>query len=132
MNLIFLKIDQSPISDLYMDQLLKRAANPNMAINPFYIKVKQYSNLYAVSIKPIYPNFSWIGLLVSGVSFFFWRFNWSFFLGLFVMVFGVLWTNKFYFYVIRLGLRKKGYKGKIELVPTNAALEVLLWDKEKF
>jgi len=133
MTVFLFKTEESDIADEYINELKERSQNPNMFINPFYIDVQRLrplDNMTAVRIKPIYPNVSPIGWVMAVIGIIF-QSKLALIVGLLISALGILWTSWFYFWIIKLGMRKKGFKGRIDIVPKSKALEVLIWDSVK-
>ena len=110
----------------YLEGLKPRSGG--VGFNPFNILFKRYDNLFVFSFTPIFPPVWKFLFLISVGLFVIW--GWSNWLllpllgGLFTFVF---WSDRFYFLMMVLGLRKKGFSGVIEFVSaSDVVVEVLL------
>lgn len=95
----------------------KRLKEENLLTNPFkgFVEFIPPDSLICF-IKPIYPNFSYLGsLYIFGIiafNGFVWT-NW-FIPGIIVQALYVFWSNAFFSFALSKGLKKAGYKGILE------------------
>lgn len=82
---------------------------------------------YIVDLVPSYPKVFYFGLFFLFGSLVFNDFNlsWVSFFGLILFSTGLFWSKYFQFYMLRIGLKKKGFVGKVKLMPTSLLLRRL-------
>lgn len=119
---------QSEVMDAYMQETQKRLQSNDFIKNPFKGEIKGYdikeSTVYICKIEPIYPNFSYLGLI--GIASLYWfGFNWSFYVGLVIMFTGFFWTRWFFIMMLRLGSRRMGYQGYIRSISSDTIMELI-------
>lgn len=110
---------------LQLDDLLK---------NPFHGILKQIDyNTVICSIKPIYFNIPFYAGISIGLILFMLQITkiWAWaIVGVFFLL-SLLWTRYLFYYMLKLGLKKAGYKEKIKLLKDSETLDRVLsaWDK---
>jgi len=113
----------NPIIDKVMLEIKDRGANVNPIANPFRIRITSFKFGWVVSILPLYPNYSIFGWLVALGVYMIWGFNWLVTIGIIIGCLGIFWTKYFYMLMLRLSLRKNGYKDKIKFITSDEILE---------
>lgn len=110
-----------------MNETKARFKIPDMYKNPFYANLKKIGDeIYIISIDPIYPPFYMAGFLGIMLAFAFTGFSLWLIPGVAISSLGFFWATPFYYIFLRLGLRKKGYKGKVELIRNNDILRIFI------
>jgi hypothetical protein len=79
-------------------------------------------------MSPMFFNFTIFGWLILGSMFYFLGWTWFLLAPLFLCSLGFFWTKWFFYFGLKLGLKKKGYKGKVELISINNFLEEVYLD----
>lgn len=110
-----------------VSQINKRLGDKNMVKNPFYGKIKTSfvddKELQIFYIRPIYFNYSIFGVFPL-VFLFLWKgLHWSLIFPILLLACGIFWHSLFYYWMFKLTLRTKGYKGKITKLSPSKVLE---------
>jgi hypothetical protein len=107
----------------YFTDTQKRMKDTNFINNPFKGIIKIFLNkdkIWNVFIlKPIYPDLSFIGLFIIGASYLLGGFqlNIGVYIGIgFILLMSFFWSKYFFYTMMRLGLMKAKYKGKVSLI----------------
>ena len=79
-----------------------KLSDNNLVNNPFIGGVKCFypskrEVIFLFDIRPVYPNFSFMGWPVLAVMYYFLGFSWLLVLPVFLICFGVFWTGDFYY-----------------------------------
>lgn len=110
-----------------------RLSEENVIKNPFKGRIHIYDKGFAVvDLQPIYFNVAIVGLVAFLIPFLFGGFNITAWCipGVIIMCLGFCWTRYFFYLIIRIGLSKTKYKGKVKLLPDNETIRrCLTWDK---
>lgn len=120
MALIGFKVEENEGIFSFIETISQKLNTSNLLLNPFngFIEYLPLQKTIILSIKPIYPNFSFLGsfYIIGLIAFkgLVWS-NW-FIPGLVVQGLGIFWTNYFFSFFFMKGLRKAGYTGTIERV----------------
>lgn len=101
-------------TDQFFKDMEVKFREDNLIKNPFKARVKKSKRgFHVISMTPLYPNFSlyaWLGafalVFIAGWT------PWVFIPVLFGMT-GIFWSSYFFFFMAKLGLRKKGYDGPV-------------------
>jgi len=127
------KTNNSEIVDKFVLDTQKRMTVENFVKNPFKGKIKKIDTLgnesyYGVSMTPIYPQFFWVGLLLIFVQMWFNGFTitWWLLPGTIIFLLGIFYTADFYYFMLRKGIRKIGYKEKISRISKSEVITLLL------
>jgi hypothetical protein len=121
-----IRTDNSPLVEKWLSQLKNRSSDANFLKNPFSISFKKFKSLTVFCVKPMYPNFSWMGWLSGlGILLVFGQTYWLI-PCVVIGTLGIAWTPEFYFMVTKRGLRKIGYTGKVERVKLGVFIEEVL------
>jgi len=124
------EIEDCKTIDVFVNETNERLKEQNLVNNPFIdSKAIHLTNTIAIHLKPVYPNYPLIAfffiffpiLYFKGISWSSWYIPSIVFLGL-----SCLWSNRFLYFIMKLGLRKKGYKGKIKLLNNNETIRRLI------
>ena len=111
------------------DRLLN---NHNFVENPFNGYIGELNaepgfKSYAIVMRPIYPRFYFTGLFLMAIALFFARgFIYWVIPGLIIFSAGIFWSRFFFYFMLRLGLRKAGYKDVIRLLDNEEAIEAIV------
>jgi len=107
-----------------------RLKGGNMVKNPFTGKIKRIDDLYIMGIEPIYFNFTHYIWLIGAVTFFVFGFKWFHFLVIGLGSLSIFWSRYFFYYMLKKGLRKRGYTGEMRLVGHKEIINtsILKWD----
>lgn len=79
--------------------------------------------LNIISMTPIYPNPFLIGLCWSVGQAYIFGFNAWLILPLCLMIAGIFWTDYFLFFMLRIAIRKIGYKDRLTYVDASKVVE---------
>lgn len=127
-------IEEDIISLKYMEDTKQRLGRESLVHNPFIGSIKRWNNkrlegtYYGIDITPIYPKiYLWgivlalVPLLFTGLKLTIWNYP-----GMVLFCGGVFWHRLFFYAVLRMGLRKAGYKGKIKLLSNSDILKRII------
>lgn len=117
----------------FMRDSHERLQRPSIITNPFeghIVKVSDSSSAdvdyYVVDIEPVYPKFYYMGLLGIFLALVFGNINAWLIPGSIIFLMGIFW-NKFWFYImLRLGLRKAGYKSRVRIVNNELLIRKMI------
>jgi hypothetical protein len=116
MTIFGIKTELSPEVDKFMLETHYRLQSSDMQKNPYYGGVSKVAECtHLIDMTPIYPPFylsGWLVLMLCLV----WFKVWVLIVGLVLLSFGLVWSKYFLFFMLRLGLRKHGYKGPVRLI----------------
>lgn len=111
---------KDPDVDHWLKLSVKRSKEPSLLKNPFRFRFKRYERKktywLVFDVLPLYPNFTVWGWGLAGIIFFVWGLNFWVFAGLALGCGGFFWSTPFYYLMVRLGIRRNGYKGKIKIL----------------
>jgi hypothetical protein len=110
------KSDNGDIIQSYIKDTSNRLLGNEFVSNPFTGTIHQYDDVTIFILKPIYPNLPLYCIPAALVSYVLFGMNWSVYVFLGFGFFSIFWSSKFYQFIIKIGLAKKGYKGKLEFV----------------
>ena len=127
-------VENKELPKQFFKEVKERLGTTDLVHNPFtggvipFIKgsVKgetEVDRAYIIKMSPFYVNFTIPGAIFTAILFFFWPRIW---LGIVVVVFLVLslfWSGKFYYYIMKMGLKKKGYEGKVVYLKPKEIIE---------
>lgn len=124
----------------FVKETRDRLLSHNIVTNPFVGDVsridvaedKRIRAYHIFSMRPIWPNVTyigWVGLLIIlyawGLTYFAIPF----------LVFGLagfFWSPLFFFYMLKLGLKKAGYKGEVKMVGVSKTLHYIIFERWSF
>lgn len=126
MAIFGIKLKDGPLVNEFVEETNERLSKNNLVKNPFTGKIKKYNKLYVVNMEPIYYNFGKPGAVFCLALFL--GFGYKIFLipFLFFFVLSFFWTGYFMFYMFRIGLKKKGYKGKCKYYNAKKVIREIL------
>lgn len=133
MAIFGVKFDPCLIAERFFSDTKTRLAGENLVKNPFTGDIKIFDDLSVVSMKPVYFNFAPYILFMNFVLILAFGLRWFNYVLFIISLVGVLWSKYFFYFFLKLGLKKKGYKGNTSLVSSNKILKkvVFEWDKQK-
>lgn len=110
-----------------------KLSSNNLINNPFLGNIRLFDKkeeyVLILSMKPLYPNFSFFGwLILFAMILFFNSFSYLMIIPFILGLLGFFWSSTFFYIMACLGLRKKGYCGKIKRVPVSKALEKVVFE----
>lgn len=103
----------------------------NLVSNPFRGRVRRYpvegGVLVVLVISPVYFNFSVFGWVVGAIFYFIRGWNW-YVMGAAagLVCLGVFWSSWFYGVMLKAGLKKWGYRGKIKKLSRDEIVDSLI------
>lgn len=114
-------------SKRFFDSLKRRLWEDHLVRNPFTGKVGRVQrSLYLLELRPVYPNPLMLGWILTFAAFILWGVSWILLPGLILQAAAFFWSKWFFYLILRLGLRKEGYKGKARLLKDQAALRMMV------
>lgn len=116
---------------LFFDEVNKRLGTGDMIKNPFNGRARLFGpGFYVVDMAPIFPNLTWIGWIPAIIALLAGSILWAI-PGLVLVACGAFWGADFFYLMLKMGLRKAGYKGPIRLFRTHKTLRRVLdqWDR---
>lgn len=120
----------------YFEQLKNNLGGKNIAKNPFMGGVHRVNrNFYVVEMRPIYPNpiYGAFFLLVPSLLFHWFYWSWWHLPGLLLLFASYFYSRHFFFWMLKKGLRKKGYVFGIEMFNDQDTIKKVVeeWDNMK-
>jgi hypothetical protein len=135
MPVVKLRTDKTLEERAFFQKISDRMQGSDLVKNPFKGRLDMVSTdrdlITVINLDPIYPDLiPKVGLFLAGVSAFF---GWWFIMicGLCLGLTSVLWTDRFFFFLLKRARKKEGLKGSIKLLNNKEAWEevFLTWDK---
>lgn len=133
MPVFAIKTDHREIVKCFIEDTNKRLDSKEITKNPFkgkIVRVKNYDcklpDYYLVDLEPLYPPFYLGGLFAVMINIVFYR-AWLLWAGIIVFSLGFFWSKWFFFIMLRLGLRKAGYPGPVNLVKDKDAIKTIMY-----
>jgi len=131
------KLEGTPEVMGFISDTKQRLLTPNIAKNPYKeAEILYLPNTLVYYAKPVYllfPLYASISLAV--LTFLFAGFNYSigYIIALIFLSLTFFWSKTFTYLMLKIGLRKAGYKGKLKLLNTEDLFKILLkWDNKKY
>ena len=87
----------------------------------------KFKNMIVVDMKPLLFPFYWFGMVSFLTIFWYWGFNKFSFLALIVFSCGIFWSKYFFYVMLKIGLKKEGYRGKIKLLSNQNTLKGVIY-----
>lgn len=133
MTIFGVKVEDWKKCETFFKEMSKKFKDNNLVRNPFVGKVKRIGDVYVVGIEPIYINFTPYVWMLGGATLLLWGFNWFHFVIIGVGSLSIFWSKYFFYYMLKRGLRKNGYKGKMKLLTNKNIVDgwILKWDNQK-
>jgi hypothetical protein len=125
-----IEVEESPELFEFVKQTQARFEVEDFVKNPFKGFIKLYKTeplkaMVLVQARPIYPNAFWVGLvfalglyIIGGLTL------WLIIPGI-LLIYSGFHTKQFFFFVLKKGLKKKGYKHSLKLLSNDELIEVL-------
>ena len=83
--------------------------------------------IYCCYIEPIIPRVYLLGLILGFITFLFARgFTWWYMPSILILSTYILWTKYFYYFLLKKGLKKKGFNGGVSFLSKHDGLMLLL------
>ena len=114
----------------FMEATHRRINSNNFLKSPFNGSVERISTtfkaFYVVDIKPIYPNIPlFAGVIMAMICLVF--FKWPFIVAsLIFFTLSLIWTRYFFQFMLKIGLKKAGYKENINFLSPGETLKRVL------
>ena len=118
----------------FFEMVNNKLENLTLVENPFIariIEVKEKKDgltLYIIIMKPIYFNFCVFGWIVALTSTIFLGVNWLLIPSILLGLGSIFWMSRFYYYILKLGLKKNGFQGKLRYITPKDILEYIYLD----
>lgn len=129
MSIFCIKIIGNKYSKEFFNETIDRLKEENIVKNPFRGKIfsitKPPLDYYILDLTPVYPKIHAIGIYLLVIAFIFGGFSLWLLPGAIIYSFGFFSSSLFYYLMVILGLRKKGFKGKVKLVGKTRIIRVL-------
>lgn len=134
MAIVLVKTDKVKCVEDFMSEVNDRLTVADLVKNPFTGRVKSAyvgAELYSlVSITPLWPPAYLFGLIIAMIGLIL-GVTWLLVAGLvFYVIIGFVWTPLFYALMLRAGLRRNGYKGKVRFFGLKKACEVFVYGSD--
>lgn len=110
------KSDSSEIVQSYINNVSDKLKGHEFVLNPFTGNIHQYEDITIFIIKPIYPNFPIYCFPFAILSYIIFGINFSVYIFVGLGCFSIFWSKRFYEFIIKRGLAKKQYKGRLEFL----------------
>ena len=105
----------------------KKLNESDFVRNPFKGELFSLGDCVAVYMNPVYVNFPlYAGILAVVLALVFGARFWGFLPAAFFFLLSLMWTRFFYYILLRIGLRKAGYIGKIKIMKTEELIRRLM------
>jgi hypothetical protein len=87
---------------------------------------------YSILMEPIYFKVYYIGLILAVLPMFFkgMILTWLSLPGMVLFSLGIFWSKWFFYVILRLGLKKKGYQGKVKMLSNGKMLKTIIKGKQ--
>jgi len=82
-------------------------------------------------MSPIYFNFTWLGAGFCLLSYIMFVRLWLIIPMVIFLLLGLIWSSRFYYIMLKLGLKKKGYKGFIKYLRPSEIIEEVYFNGNK-
>lgn len=118
--------DYNIIND-FMKDTKEKLKDYDIVKNPFKGGIVEFvdKNIYVIEMTPVYYNFSVFGYVYILIIYVFIGLSLWAIPGIILVIMGLFWSKYFFFFMLKIGLKKYGYKGKIKLLKNKDLLETL-------
>jgi len=138
-------VEDNETAKTFFKEVRERITTDNLARSPFIGGVTSFISLrkhkdeketkvdlgYTIKMAPIYFNFALLGFFFMVAAFIIWpRLSIAIAGAVFLLV-SLGWSGRFYFFMLKLGLKKKGYKGSIRYLKPAEILEEVYFNGNK-
>lgn len=109
----------------------ERIKDNNVVRNPFtgrIIKLDHIPGTYLIQISPLYPNYTPYIWIIGIFLFYFRGPHWLHIPIIILGCLGLFWSRYFYYWMFRLGAKKKGSNSKLSLLSDRKTLEVAFFN----
>jgi hypothetical protein len=128
MAFFIVKTRNEPLVRSFFSDVKARLENDDLLKNQYrgniFFKAKDKEAYFFIKMSPIWFGFYKFGIFPFILGLFFMK-VWLWLPGLIILGFGFFWSPFFLFFLIFLGLRKKGYKGRVRYALFREGLEVV-------
>ena len=91
----------------------------------------KFKNMIVVDMKPLLFPFYWLGLVSFITIYYFWGFRPKLLTFAFIVFCGgIFWTRYFFYFFLKIGIKKEGYLGKIKLMSHQDTLREVLYNSK--
>jgi len=120
--------DIDKLGDGVLNDLRERLKSNNMVLNPFDSELFFNPPHYFIYLRPIFPNLFIVGAFLFIISFLLSNFRLTPFAipGTLIMLLSCFWTKYFYYFILRIALLKKGFKGRAKLLKNAEGIRILI------
>jgi hypothetical protein len=116
----------------FMLESKERLKNSNLVKNPFRAEIVRLNvEDWAIEIEPVYFNFTPFFWIVAGAGYVLWGYSWWLWIPSCLGLLGIFWSKYFFFTMMKLGLRKKGYKGQVKLLSNKEMVRGIINGTER-
>jgi len=137
--MVFFGVELEGTSEVmkFISDTKQRLTNPHIAKNPYKeAEIMYLPNTLVYYAKPVYLLFPLYASISIGVlTFLFAGLNYSigYIIALVFLSLSFFWTKWFSYPMLKIGLKKAGYNGKVKLLSTEELFKRLLkWDSRKY
>jgi len=121
----------NPIVKEFIEETNHRLLGKSFVTNPYQGRITEVFNskdslTYLISMSPIYPKPLSVPIFIVLIGTVF-SLHWATFLGVFFLLFNFLWSAQFLFIMVKAGLKKKGYQGKLTKIKNNELLKEVVY-----
>ena len=133
-----IRTDTNLKAQKYMEIVNINLKSNSLIKNPFNGGIKRIGqrsdrdgllkDYYAIVMHPIYPKFFYFGYVLAFIPFMLyeWHLNYWMIPGLLIGLLGFFYSKYFSYMMLKLGLRKARYKGKVDLIPLYKIVEIFI------
>jgi len=131
MAIFGVKLEEDNKAKLFMQESNDRLQDNSIVKNPFYGRIALVPNsedYYIVDMEPVYLKAYWGGAFILMATLVFTGFKLTLWLlpGIALLCCSIFWSKYFLYIMMRIGLRKAGYMGKIRLVNNKIMMKALI------
>lgn len=124
--------EPSPELSKFLDETEERLKSNSLLTNPFTTGFKQLVTIKGeaitlIKIEPVYFNYAQFGWLLAFGVFMFKGLSYWLIPGIILGCFGIFWSDWFYWKLLKLGIRKNGYKGKLVRLKPKEVIEKVIF-----
>ena len=90
-------------------------------------KLFKFKDMVVIDMKPLIVKFYYLGLFSAVTIYYFWGFSKLLIPAFIVFAGGFFWTRYFFYFFLKIGLKKEGHTGKIKLISSQNTLRGVLY-----
>jgi len=136
-------VEDNEIPKTFFKEVKERISQGDLARSPFNGGVVSFISLrrvgdsnvvdrgYTIKMSPIYFNFTWLGAGFCLLSYFLFTRLWLLIPVAIFLLLGLVWSSGFYYFMLKLGLKKKGYNGYIKYLRPSQIIEEVYFNGNK-